>query len=477
MTDTSGRELVERSIGGYGVRPFTGDPGFQPPKDPLDKAAKSRIRLVYRDVPNLTVQSSWTIADARSALCEHMMGIFEGSGQLMDSVLGDPRVQATLGSRIGGLFGRAVRFKPANESAAAREVCDAWEVHWPAFIGQESLQRSAVYTVFMGFSHGQILWDTTGKHWLPYARPWHPRYSWYDWYTRHYIAISQDGVLPIFPGDGKWYGHLPFGVEEAWKRGAVRATAQPWMGRNCGTRDWFNYSEIHGMPMRKAYTPAAADPIERSLFEQAVAGIGSNTTMLIPRGVDKDLGYDVDLLEPSDGSWECFPGLIDRCDMDLVLAIKFQNLTTQITAGGSYAAAQAHGKGEVAQVAADNTAWRTTIQRDFARPFALVNFGDAALAPVTDWDVPEPAREDYAGNAIAFQQLATAVAAFAQAGFKFKNEKQFLAFARSQFGVTLPESFEIGDPPVAITAHASTITADANRKKAEEPPSAAGALP
>ncbi len=468
-TQPSGRAAVESAVGGAGLRPYASDPGFQSPRDPLDKGAEARIKLVYRDVPNLTVQSSWTIADTRAALCQHMMGVFEQSGQLMDALLGDPRVQATLGSRIGGLFGRSVRFKPANDSLAAKEVRDAWEAHWPQFIGQESLQRSAVYTVFMGFSHGQILWDTTGPVWLPYARPWHPRYSWFDWYTRHYVAISQDGVLPIFPGDGKWYGHLPFGTEEAWKRGAVRATAQPWMGRNFGTRDWFNYSELHGMPIRKAYTPAAADPVERSQFEASVAGIGSTTTMLIPRGVDKDLGYDVELLEPSDGSWECFPGLVDRCDMDLVLAIKFQNLTTQITAGGSYAAAQAHGKGEVAQTSADNTAWRTTLRRDFVRPFALFNFGDPDLAPYTDFDVPEPAREDYSGNALAFQQLATAVAAFAQAGFKFTNEGEFLAFARSQFGVTLPRSFAIGDPPPAITARAAAVKADADTIKAETP--------
>jgi len=59
-----------------------------------------------------------------------MVGFFESSAQMADSILGDDRVQATLGSRIGGLFGSEIRFKAANDSAAAKEVLEAWQEDW-----------------------------------------------------------------------------------------------------------------------------------------------------------------------------------------------------------------------------------------------------------------------------------------------------------------------------------------------------------
>ena len=48
----------------------------------------------------------------------------DGAGNA-DSILGDPRVQATLNSRMSGLFGRPVRHRAANTSRAAKEVLDA----------------------------------------------------------------------------------------------------------------------------------------------------------------------------------------------------------------------------------------------------------------------------------------------------------------------------------------------------------------
>ena len=203
----------------------------------------------------------------------------------------------------------------------------------------------------------------------------------------------------------------------------------------------------------------------RSLKSQ-LGQLGSETTLLLPRGVDKDLeGYDYKLVEAADAAWESFPGLRDHCDLAIVLAIKFQNLTTEIKSGGSYAAAREHGKGDVAQIAADNRAWKTTIHRDFARPFAFVNFGDADLAPITDLDVPEPPREDYATNAELFSKFGSALEVMARGGVQFKDPEKLRAFAQCQFGLTDIPDFDIHPPPTTTTANAAMITAQASDKR------------
>lgn len=477
------REQIERGVGAYPERIATVDPGFLPPSDPLTsiKEVRQRAGLVYRDVPNVTIQNNWTVADIRGSLSQHMYGIFEQSSQLWDSMLGDDRVQATLGSRVGGLFGREIRYAAPKKVAGSRayqECEDSWRETAEELITGWALTESHVYGIGLGFAHGQLAWNTSDTIWRPYARPWHPRFEWYDYATRHFVAISQDGTLPIIVGDGKWYGHLPFGSYRSWIRGALRAVSEPWAIRHFAIRDWAGFSEIHGGPQRIGKVPAAADPGERAQFERAIATIGHNAAMILPQGVDKDTGYGYELVEAGDTAWEAFPGLRDHCDLAIVLAIKFQNLTTEIKSGGSYAAAKEHGKGDVAQIAADNRAWKTTLRRDFARPFAYLNFGDADLAPITDLDVPEPPREDYAQNATAFQQFAASVASLAQAGITFDDPEKLSRFAQSQFGVRMTETtYSIGKPPADKTADAAHITATAAKTTAEKPEPARQSTP
>ena len=466
------RDAVERVTGGYPEQNYKRDPGFQPPVDPLydrpEGAVRQEVGIVYRDVPIVTIQNTWSAESVRHALYQSMWGYFFDSGQLIDAMLGDDRVQATLGSRIGGLFGRELIVEPANESAAAREVADAWAPSAQELCTGWALTESAAYSIMQGFAHGQIVWDTMKTPWRPYPRPWHPMFEWYDWVSRKYVAISQDGNKAILPGDGKWYGHLPFGDYRAWVRGAMRAVAEPWVIRHFAIRDWAGFSEIHGFPQRIGNVPAAAEPAQRAAFEKSIATMGSNTAMIVPKGVDgESIGYGYELVEAQATAWEAFPGLRDHCDLAIVLAIKFQNLTTEITSGGSYAAAKEHGKGDVAQVAADNRAWVRTLRHDFARPFAFLNYGDADLAPITRWDVPDPPREDYAQNADSLSKLATAVAQLASAGFKFQSASEFEEFARRQFGVRLPKSFSIGEPPATTTALAAKSTAEATHKTAD----------
>lgn len=437
---------------GYGGPPYKGDPAFQLPVDPLKQGGvRSRTQLVYRDIPIVTIQNSWVPQQVINSLQAHMTGIFETSAQMVDSMLGDDRVQATLGSRLSGLFGSEVRHRAATNkrvagSRAARECLDAWSEWWPSFWEGFALPLSHVYGIFMGFSPSQLLWDTSGDIWGPKLRPWHPRFVYYNWDVRRYVAISMDGGIPVYPGDGKWVLHAPFGADRGWVRGAVRSVAEPWLIRHYAIRDWAGFSEIHGFPIRKAIVPASSQVEERQLFQTQVSALGSNTSILLPQGMDAKNGgnaYDLQLLEATDTAWESFPGLRDHCDMAIVLAIMFQNLTTEVS-GGAFAATQSHMDIRQGGIRGDNEGWRSTLYSQVIRPFALINFGDADLACVTDWDVR--ARTDYESNAKQFQQFGTAIEVLRRGGVKFKDSKMVRKFAREAFGLEKLPDFDIVDP-------------------------------
>jgi hypothetical protein len=431
--DESLRE-IERQTGTPLARIARNDPAFAPQGDPLKAPdARARAGVVVRSIPLVVVQNSWTIQDARYALQSHMMGVFEKSAQLADSLIGDDRVTATLGSLRAGYFGREVRSRPANDSRAAKEVHDAWMDHWPQF---ERL---------MGFADAQTLWDTSRSDmWRPYLRHWHPRYSYWNWDLRKIIAISQDGDVPIIPGNGKWVHHSRFGYERCWIRGAVRPITEPYLGRHWAYRDWCRWSEKHGLPTEICETPMSADPTERSDFVASVANRGSEATLLIGKGVDKDSSYDYRLVEAVDGSWEGFPGLRSTSDAAIVLSLMYQNLTTEVTEG-ALASTSAHMDIRDAGIQDDNNAWRTTLRDQVIRPFAFFNFGDPELAPWVERDVAS--RAQYDANAKKIQAFGTFFQAFAAGGGKFMNSSQVQKYLADKLGLDGFPDFTIGDPP------------------------------
>lgn len=423
------------------------DPAFQQPRDATDEKTKQRASLVYRDLPLISIQNTWAVDQTRGALYSHMAGMFDASAQLWDAILGDDRVVATLGSRIAGLFGREVRFKAADDSDAAKECLAAWQKVWPRLSGDSAMTEVHTTAIGMGFGPAQLVWNTSEPVWCPHLRPWSPRFTYYHWPSRRYRALSQDGEIQIVPGDGKWVLHAPFGEYRGWIRGAIRAVAEPWLLRHFAFRDMARFSEVHGMPTRVGMVPAVSDPQERSAFETSLANLGSDTSMILPQGVDgvQGSGYDYKLIEARDRAWEVFPGLIDRCDMAIVLAMLFQNLTTEVK-GGSFAATSAHMDIRQSGLQGDDAAWKNTIYNQIARPFAYLNFGDADLAPWT-WRDVEP-RADLEGNAKQFQQFGTAIEVLARGGVKFKDVEELRAFAAKHFGLDGLPDFEIGDAVV-----------------------------
>ena len=95
------------------------------------------------------------------------------------------------------------------------------------------------------------------------------------------------------------------------------------------------------MPIKKAIVPASAEENQRDAYEAALSQLATETTIMVSQGNDGVNSYDLELVEAKDTAWEAFPGLRDHCDMAIVLALMFQNLTTEVK-GGSFAATTAH---------------------------------------------------------------------------------------------------------------------------------------
>lgn len=391
-------QVIADAVGGF--KPDTKDPAFQPYRDPLP-ASGERMRAqagtVFRDVPIVTINTGWTPESIRGAFIDLVTGIFDPVSQLIDSMVGgDSRVDSGLTSRVGGLLGRPVDFlvpKKYADSSAAQECREAFVDAWPTMAAESMMSELQRWAIMLGHGHAQILWDTTGEYAIPHPRVWHPRYTYYNWQFRRIIAVTQDGQIPIEGGNGHWILHAPHGEYRGWMRGAVRAIAPWWLSRNYALRDASRWSEANGLPLVKLLHPASADRAMVEMFRASMANRGGETCVDLPQNVPEGSGangnFDIEYLEASGKGFDGFFQLIAACDQEITLTLLAQTLTSSVgpEGRGSYAAARVHADVRQALVEADARALERTIYLQLARPFALINFGNADLAPMVKWDV------------------------------------------------------------------------------------------
>lgn len=399
----------------YG-RPVTGPDAaaFGPPTDPIRDSSTAGV--VKRDIP-IHLVTRWDTDAIQVALDQHMLGNFTASAFLVDAMTGDDRVSATLGQRMGALFSRPMKTTPCingveTDDAEAVAVAEAWDAAWDKCAPASVLEEIATWGIGLAAVPVELQWDRSVTPWQPYLKPWHPTHLMWRWDLRRYTIVTQDGIEVIEPGDGRWMLYTPHGPHRGWRRGSVRPLATPWFARQLTWRDWPRYNERHGLPIIKAMAPARSDPRLRDAWVKGLASLGQESVILCPQNVD-GTGFDAEMLEAKDRSYESFDMFMGRCDMSIVLTILWQNLTTEVQ-GGSYAASVTHEGVQQAGVRRDAGNLAAWMYQQAARVFAAWNFGRPELAPKREWIIEAPA--DHLSSAQAFQAFSTALNQLAQSG-------------------------------------------------------------
>lgn len=451
------------------ITPSDMDPAFQPPSDPLSgEDSRKGALVIYREIPNINVQTGWNIAQVRNALIMLGAGSFDLPAQLVDALFSDSRIQASMASINGGLFCRPITWETPlglEKDADALACLETWQNHWPNIGTEAALSDAIAWDVMLGFWIAQILWDTSGDQWVPMLCPWHPRFTYYNWALRRYIATSLDGQIVIEPGDAKWLLHAPHGEYRGWFHGAVRAVSPWWLARNYALRDAARYSEKHGFPIIKGKTPFGADPIEIDAFRTALRRIGQESVVQLPQAQDPKVGgYDLDFLEAKDQSWEVFFKLIDQCNMEITLAIQAQNLTSEVKEG-SLAAAREHGDVKQTLLQSKARGFCRTLHTQLARPYAALNYGRPEIAPRPVWDI-KPI-DDKKTLALALTNIAQALNYLRIAG---KQVKDVRALAL-QFGLDLGELEDVTPLQVQAKVAGKTGADEGSTPGSEDAPS------
>jgi phage gp29-like protein len=337
------------------------------------------------------VLTHWMVPGVREAIEQHENGVFQASALLADQLRRDPRICATLDTRVLGALGLPYSTNPADVRAEkrAQDIADRVHAWWFLAMPESTLAEAMRWLLLMGFVVGEIVGVDIDGEMLPRLVVHHPQFVEFwpyaiggdppGWYLQ-----TRGGRIRITPGDGRWF-LATLGGERPWMNGLVRTLAEVWVARKLCFRDWNRRSEVEGVGVRVAEVPDNAKPEHVDAFFSAVSRLGAETTLKLRTG------YKFDLKAVQLSASQAFEQLISRCDMEITLAILGQNLTTQVD-GGSYAAASVHARVQLDRLEADIEILTTVLREQVIKPWGRYNVEGWTdeIAPWPCWDTAPP---------------------------------------------------------------------------------------
>lgn len=360
-------------------------------RPPPDRRSRG-VSLIRTGVPNL---SSWEISAVRSAIDAHERGSFTSSAVLADYLERNPRIFSALQTRTQGALGLPFDFEASTEKRRAKVAARELGLPWSQIAPESVLSDLLRWSTLMGVAFAEVWWETSVTGWVPRLRVVHPYWiTWRDFEGR-FVCQTERGIVPITPGNG-WVV-FSSSSDRPWMRGVVRCLALESEIRTLAVRDWARWSEVHGLPIKKAFIPAQVTDDEKEDFFDDVSSMGVEGSILLPRGATEEESFDLQLLEAVGREHEGFKTLISLASDDIAIAILGQNLTSEVS-GGSFAAAQVHDRVRQDYLEADTETLSTCLREQVLCSWARFNKGNEELAPFPYWDAAIPEDREKLAN-------------------------------------------------------------------------------
>jgi hypothetical protein len=367
-----------------------------------DEAERPRI---YAEPPIPTTTEFNSVDQVRAVINQHDTGRFRMSALLMERMLWNPRLRATVNTRLAGLLAAEVKFDPARENRDARRAAREFAEDWPAMVTAPVRKQYRKIALMLGVAFGQRalqLSPSSGRQ-IFRLRPYWPGFaSWYWAEGGYRIQTFDAGVVDaaspgirdvgapsptmtglINPSEQPWVIDEPNG-ENSWREGLLHAAWRPWLGHEWAQRDQARNSEKNGIGVVKAkYPRGQGEEHEAAVraFTDGLRGVGSEGVYPLEQRGEGEASFDVEPFEFNGTGNQAIGDTLNANAVALAILLLGHNLTTEIKGGGSYAAA---GIGEYIRddIKHDDAACEWAVfGPQLARPYCLLNYGDPELAP------------------------------------------------------------------------------------------------
>lgn len=351
-----------------------------------------------------------------------------------------------------------ITIEAASDDRADRHNADLVE-QWLTRDVLEDELFDILDAVGKGYSATEIDWDTAGDLWLPrrlIRRD--PRWFVFDETDGETVRLrTATGSEELSPY--KWIVHqakvksgLPI------RGGLARMAAWVYLFKNYTIKDWVQFLEVYGQPLRVGKYHAGASKEDRRILLQAVANLGTDAAAIMPDSMM------VEFVEAArEGSAEVYERMANYLDKQLSKGVLGQTLTTEVgSEGGSYAASQTHNdvRGDIQR--SDAKQLGATLNRDLIRAIVDLNRGPQKAYPRAVVGLPE---------AVNMEALGKALPPFIDRGLRISQRT-----IRTKFGLAEPDDGDemlqpagaSAQPPATAQQH-RRLVATTTAAQAEEP--------
>jgi len=223
---------------------------------------------------------------------------------------------------------------------------------------------------------GNTGWELVGNTWLVKSLQFRPQ-SWFCTNPEHQnqLRLRDNSLYGQELWDLGWIRHIHRSKSGYISRaGLVRVLAWPYLFKNYAIRDFAEFLEIYGIPVRLGKYSINATDREKDTLLKAVVEMGHNAAGIIPESMA------IEFLSSANGTPESFQTMIDWAEKSISKAILGGTLTSQAdgkTSTNALGTIHEDARFEIAISDAKQIA--TTLTKQLIHPLCELNGFDSKL--------------------------------------------------------------------------------------------------
>lgn len=315
----------------------------------------------------------------------------------------DAHLASVLQTRRMAVAGLPRRVMAYSDDAADKRAAELVEEAFER-IDLDEVILDLMDAVGKGVSVCEIEWDL-GKRFLPRDLEWvdAKRFRW----EGHELRLLTDENPALGqPLPANKFVMLRYKARSGHpaRAGMLRPAAWLYLFKNYDVKDWVQYAEVFGMPLRLGKYDPGASKEDRDALLQAVMSIAADAAGVIANTTDIQF---VESGKQGGSGADVFERLVAWCERGMSKVVLGQTLTTDTTGGtGTYAAGAVHNQVRHDLLEADAAAVSKAIRRDLIRPIVAFNFGWEAAERLPWLELDTREAEDLESLSKTYRELA-----------------------------------------------------------------------
>lgn len=315
--------------------------------------------------------SNLTPARAASLLREAEQGNLRALADLADDMEErDTHLFAELMKRRRACIGADWKLELRNPDNAEQKAIEQL-TEWLQDLPMADLLWDKTDAIHKGYSCTEMAWEYADKVWLPRQFQHRPA-AWFmaNPEQRDTLLLRGDTGAGEALQEHSWITHIHKARSGYLTSTALaRVTVWPYLFRAFSSRDFAEFLEIYGLPLRLGRYPSGSTAEERSTLLRAVTAIGHSAAGILPANMA------IEFQAAAEGQADPYMAMVAWAERGISKAILGGTLTSEVDGKGSYAAASVHDDVRLELRSADLRMLGNTLTRDLIRPLVLFNTG------------------------------------------------------------------------------------------------------